>query len=125
MYRSGDYSLGLPRWYSGKDSTCQCRRLRDVGLIPGSGGSPRRRKWQPTPVFFPGKFHGQRSLEGYSPKGHKESDMQRIENTHIHILNIQILCLYFKDIFQNVQIFFFSYIIALQVDLCFSFYIQG
>ena len=30
-----------------------------------------RRKWQPTPVFFPGKSHGQRSLEGYSPWGHK------------------------------------------------------
>ena len=29
-----------------------------------------RRKWQPTPVFLPGKFHGQRSLGGYSPQGH-------------------------------------------------------
>ena len=35
---------------------------------------PWRRKWQPTPVLFPGKFHGQRSLMGYSPWGHKESD---------------------------------------------------
>ena len=33
-----------------------------------------RNKWQPTPVFLPGKFHGQRSLAGYSPWGHKESD---------------------------------------------------
>ena len=32
-------------------------------------------KWQPTPVFLPGKSHGQRSLEGYSPWGHKELDM--------------------------------------------------
>ena len=32
-----------------------------------------RRKWQPTPVFLPGKFHGQRNLAGYSPWGHKES----------------------------------------------------
>ena len=32
-------------------------------------------KWQPTPVFLPGKSHGQRSLVGYSPWGHKESDM--------------------------------------------------
>ena len=30
-----------------------------------------RRKWQPTPVFLPGKFHGQRNLAGYSPWGHK------------------------------------------------------
>ena len=33
-----------------------------------------RREWQPTPVFSPGEFHGQRSLAGYSPWGHKESD---------------------------------------------------
>ena len=30
-----------------------------------------RRKWQPTPVFLPGKSHGQRSLAGYSPWGHR------------------------------------------------------
>ena len=33
-----------------------------------------RREWQPTPVFLPGRSHGQRSLVGYSPWGHKESD---------------------------------------------------
>ena len=33
------------------------------------------RKWQPTPVNLPGKFHGQRTLVGYSPWGHKELDM--------------------------------------------------
>ena len=32
-----------------------------------------RGKWQPTPVFLPGEFHGQRSLVGYSPRGCKES----------------------------------------------------
>ena len=31
-------------------------------------------KWQPTPVFLPGESHRQRSLVGYSPRGHKESD---------------------------------------------------
>ena len=36
---------------------------------------PWNRKWQPSPVFLPGKFQGQRSLEGYSPWGLKESDM--------------------------------------------------
>ena len=34
-----------------------------------------RKKWQPTLVFLPGELHGQRSLVGYSPWGHKESDM--------------------------------------------------
>ena len=41
----------------------------DVGLISGSGRFPWRRKWQPTQVFLPGKFHRQRSLVGYSPWG--------------------------------------------------------
>ena len=40
----------------------------DTGSIPGSGRSPGR---QPTPVFLPGESHGQRSLAGYSPRGHK------------------------------------------------------
>ena len=36
---------------------------------------PWRREWLPTPVFLPGKSHGQRSLVGYSAWGHKESNM--------------------------------------------------
>ena len=43
------------------------------GFDPWVGKIPWRRKWQPTPVFLPGKFHGQRNLEG--PRGRKESDM--------------------------------------------------
>ena len=35
---------------------------------------PLEKEWQPTPVFCPGEFLGQRSLAGYSPRGHKESD---------------------------------------------------
>ena len=37
------------------------------GLDPWVGKIPWRSKWQPTPVFLPGEFHGQRSLVGYSP----------------------------------------------------------
>ena len=44
---------------------------RDEGLISGVGRPPWRRKWQ---VFLLGKSHGQRSLVGYNPCGHKESD---------------------------------------------------
>ena len=40
----------------------------DLGLIPGSGQIPWRRKWQPTSVFLPEEFHGQRSLAGCSHK---------------------------------------------------------
>ena len=43
------------------------------GFDPWVGKIPWRRKWQPTPVFLPGKSHGQRSLAGYSPWGCKAS----------------------------------------------------
>ena len=61
--------LGLPWWLSAKESTCQCRKL---GFNPWVRKIPWRRKWQPTQVFLPEKSHGQRSLAGYSPWGHKE-----------------------------------------------------
>ena len=47
---------------------------RDVGVIPRVGKIPWSGKWQPTSVFLPGKFQGERSLEGYISRGCKESD---------------------------------------------------
>ena len=47
---------------------------RDMGSIPTSGRSPGVGNGKPTPVFLPGESHGQRSLVGYSPWDHKESD---------------------------------------------------
>ena len=49
--------------------------IRDMGLISGSGTVPWRRAWQSTPVFLPGESHGPRTLLGYSPWNHKESEM--------------------------------------------------
>ena len=49
------------QWLSGKESSCQC------GFDPCVVKIRWRRKWQPTPVFLPGKSHGQRCLAGYSP----------------------------------------------------------
>ena len=63
--------LGLPSWLSGKESTCQCRRC---GFDSWVGKIPRKKVWQPTPIFLPGKSHEKRSLVGYNPWGHKESD---------------------------------------------------
>ena len=59
----------------GKESTCQCRRFKRLRFNPWVGKIPWRKKQKPTPVFLPGKFRGQRSLAGYSPRGRKESDM--------------------------------------------------
>ena len=56
---------------------------RDVGLIPGEGHDPWKRAWQPTPVFLPGKSHGQRSLVGDSPLGRRESDMAEHLGRHV------------------------------------------
>ena len=58
------HTLGLPWWFSCEESICQSRRC---GLDPWVGKIPWKRKWQPTPVFSPGKSHGQRRLVGYSP----------------------------------------------------------
>ena len=65
------FKLDIPGGSSGKESACQCRRHR---FEPWILKNPWRRKWQHTLVFLPGKFHGQRSLVGYSPWGRKESD---------------------------------------------------
>ena len=46
-----------------KESACHCR----LRFNPWVGKNPWRREWQSTPVFSPGKFRGQRGLEGYSP----------------------------------------------------------
>ena len=73
--------IGLPRWRRGKESACQCRRC---GFDPCIRKIPWRRKWQPLPIFLPGKIRGQRSLTGYSPKGHKESDRAECARTHAH-----------------------------------------
>ena len=50
---------------------------------------PPVREWQRTPIFVPGEFHGQRSLVGYSPWGHKELDTAEPLSLHF-ILSIEI-----------------------------------
>ena len=64
----------FPSGSDGKESACSSG---DPGSIPGSWVRkiPWRREWLPTPVFLPGEFRGQRSLEGYSPWRHKELDV--------------------------------------------------
>ena len=60
--------------------------VRDSGFDPWVRKIPWRRKWQPTPVFLPGKSHRQRSLAGYSPWGPKESDTSEADlarGTHV------------------------------------------
>ena len=58
----------------GSDSQESASNAGDLGSTPGVGKILERREWQPTPVFLPREFHGQRSLAGYSPGGCKESN---------------------------------------------------
>ena len=57
----------LPRWHSGKESVCHCRRHRRCEFDPWVGKIPWRRALQPTLLFLTGESYGQRSLEGYIP----------------------------------------------------------
>ena len=82
----------------------QRTRLRKHGFDPWVGKIHWRRKWQPTPLFLPGKSQGQRNLVCHSPWGHKELDMWELDthvrtharthtcgHTHTHTLS---LCLF-------------------------------
>ena len=80
VYRSEEELCGA----SGKQSTCQCRRCKRRGFDPWIRKIPWSRKWQPTPVFWPGEFHRQRSLVGYILWGHKELGTTEEVNTHTH-----------------------------------------
>ena len=64
----------MPVGSVGKESACNAGDTGHAGSIPGSVRYPGGGKWQPTPVFLPGESHGQRSLAGYSPWNHKDSD---------------------------------------------------
>ena len=73
-----DFFFNIPRVgnflgsSNGKESSCSAGA---PGPISGLGRSIGRKAWKPIPVFLPGESHGQRRLAGYSPWGHKESDM--------------------------------------------------
>ena len=89
--------IGLHWCFSGEEFTCQCRRssfnLWDRKI-------PWRRKWKPTPIFLPGKSHGQRNLVGYSPWGHK--------NSHIWLSNWTTWELWFFIVFYITSIIIYD-----------------
>ena len=60
---------------SGKEPAGRSRRCKRYRFSPWAGNIRWKRPWQPTPVSLPDGSHGQRSLVGYSPQGHKELDM--------------------------------------------------
>ena len=81
------YLHGFPRWCSGKESACQCRKCKRWGFDPWVGKIPWRRKWQPTSVFLPEECHRLKSLASHSPGG------RRVGHDWIHT-HICILCIH-------------------------------
>ena len=81
----------LPRWRSDRESACQGRRSRRHGYDPWVGMIPWRRKWQPTPVFLPGKTQEQRSLVGYRPWGHKELVTSELLSMNVSFMFIHVV----------------------------------
>ena len=79
---------GVPGGTSAKESAYQCRRC---GFVPWVGRIPWKRKWQPTPVFWPGESHEQKSLAGYSPRGCRESNVTASESVNDVAVNVVVL----------------------------------
>ena len=80
---------GFPNGTTGIEPACQCRRHKRHRFDPWVRTIPWRRAWQPFPVFLLGKSHGQRSLAGYGPQSHKDSDTtEATQHTH-HILQLR------------------------------------
>ena len=73
---------GLPRWLSNKESAHQCRKCE---FNPWVGTIPWRRRY-PTPIFLPGKSHGQRSLAGYIHRVTNESDTTEQLNSIVEMV---------------------------------------
>ena len=71
---TGGLPKGFPGGASGEEPACQYRRCKRCVFDPWVGKIPWRRKWQPIPVFLPGKSHRQRILAGYSPWSREEPD---------------------------------------------------
>ena len=75
-------------------------------LTPWVRKIPWRRKWQPTPVLLPGESHGGRSLLGYSPWGHKESDTTE----QLHFTSLMITTPFSVLSFHNISQQWYIYI---------------
>ena len=73
--------LGLPGGLVGKNLPASVGDARVIGLIPGLGRSPGGGHGQPTPVFLPGDFHGQRSLQ-FDGVAKSWTDWSNLAGTH-------------------------------------------
>ena len=89
---------------------------------------PWRKEWQPTPVFLPGEFYGQRSLVGYSPRGHKRVRHDWATNTftftdttpptlHLYSVTLDVCLSCVLSCFSCVCLFATLWTVACQASL--------
>ena len=84
------WGRGFPGGLMVKNPPSNAGDTSDMCSMPGLGRIPWIRKWQPAPVFLPGKLHGQRNLMVYSPWVHKEMDTTERLSRHIHKGNSEV-----------------------------------
>ena len=93
------YPLELPRWHQWSRIHLPMQETQETEFNPSVREIFWRRKCQPTPVFLPGKAHGQRGLAGYTPWGHK-SWTQLSDSVHHHRVSTQNTFLRKRNILQ-------------------------
>ena len=96
LFRKLEIWIRASQVVSGKESACRCWWHKRLGFDPWVRKIPRRRKWNPTLVFLPGRSHGQRSLVGYSPWGPNELDTTELARAHTHTQR-NINCTFFPQ----------------------------
>ena len=74
----------FPTGSAGKEPSCQHRWCKKRKFNPWVGKIPWRKKWQPTPIFLPWRFHEERSLADYSPWGCKKSNLTDCSQTYVN-----------------------------------------
>ena len=76
--------------------------MRETWVLSLGLEIPWRREWLPTPVFWPGEFHGQKSLVGYSPWGHKRDTNEQL-SLGVAVVIFWSLCIFCPEFAPNVQ----------------------
>jgi len=110
--------LGFPGGAVVKNLPANAGDARDTGSV-WVGKIPWSRNWQPTPVILPEKFHGQRSLVGYSPWDRKELDVtEHIRTFCIYPYLYMYLCLWTCENYVHTQPMRNSAELALELPCC-------
>ena len=110
--------IDFPGDSCGNKFTCQCRRCKWLGFDPWVSKIPWNRKCQPTPVFLPRKFHGQRNPWSTVP-GATESQTWLSDWAHSTLstyLSIYLWLFHFCRAFVNITIYIYPGLCACKYE---------